>query len=86
MMKTKDFMFVTILIVLCMSISSINAEKVYIPYPGQGNLGKGCDPRFPTPECYLPKPANPYSRGCTLINRCRRIPSLKQFLQKLLRE
>ncbi|ESQ38323.1 hypothetical protein EUTSA_v10029410mg [Eutrema salsugineum] len=73
MMKTKDFMFVTILIVLCMSIS-------------QGNLGKGCDPRFPTPECYLPKPANPYSRGCTLINRCRRIPSLKQFLQKLLRE
>lgn len=93
MMKTNEFMFVTVLIVMCMFISSIDAEKKYIHY---GDLiGNGrCNPRFPTKECYLPIQANPYTRGCSSITRCRRnpglatfsIPPLKIFLDTVLQE
>lgn len=91
-MKTKEFMFVTILIVTCVFIGSIDGEERYIHY-GDLTKSNGCNPRFPTKECYKPIPANPYNRGCSYITRCRRspdisfsIPPLKKFLDKILHE
>ncbi|AEE83034.1 Protein RALF-like 29 [Arabidopsis thaliana] len=86
MIKTKEVTFVTILIVLCVFISTIHAKR-YIEYPIRLDLGKGCDPRFPTAACYKRTPANPYRRPCTTANRCRRstsstrVPSLKTFVE-----
>lgn len=77
------------LIVVCMFISSIDARPVYIKYPWPKYNNNGCDPRFPTAACYLRKRANPYRRGCSCANRCRRdcsqpITSLKKFVEKVL--
>ncbi|CAH8262230.1 unnamed protein product [Arabidopsis lyrata] len=87
MIKTKEVTFVTILILLCVFICCIDAQKKYIHYPIRRDLGNGCDPRFPTAACYKRIPANPYTRGCSIANRCRRstfsvrVSSLKKFLE-----
>ncbi|CAN8308278.1 unnamed protein product [Cochlearia groenlandica] len=85
MMITKQLIFVTILIVLSVFVSSNDPNKrEYIHYPPT----KGCDPE--KQDCSKKIPANPYRRGCTLINRCRRdlnsLPPLKQFLNEVLYE
>ncbi|XP_019084701.1 PREDICTED: protein RALF-like 29 [Camelina sativa] len=82
MIKAKEFMFVTILIVVCVFISSIEAKR--LEYPWRRDLGNGCNSRFPSPACRLRIPANPYTRGCTKANRCRREASVgKSSLKKL---
>ncbi|XP_019088361.1 PREDICTED: protein RALF-like 29 [Camelina sativa] len=77
MIKAKEFMFVTILIVVC-----IEAKRLECPW--SRDLGNGCNSRFPSPACRLRIPANPYTRGCTKANRCRREASVgKSSLKKL---
>ncbi|KAG7552807.1 Rapid ALkalinization Factor, partial [Arabidopsis thaliana x Arabidopsis arenosa] len=89
-MKAQVFMFVTVLIFVGVFISSTDAIR-YIIYPPVHKHPNGCDPRFPTPACYKRTPENPYRRGCSCINRCRRencgpnrVSSLKKFLDKVL--
>ncbi|AEE31797.1 Protein RALF-like 5 [Arabidopsis thaliana] len=86
MLKAQVFMFVTVLVFVCVFINSNDAKR-YIEYPPWQK--HPCNPRFPTPDCYKRTPANPYRRGCTCISRCRRdcggLSTWKKLLDTILK-
>lgn len=73
----------TILIVVSVLINRIGAETKYLNYSmlnnGDYEHGIHCHLRYPTILCYLPRPSNPYRRGCEISTRCKRSDSISLF-------
>ncbi|GAU27123.1 hypothetical protein TSUD_104320 [Trifolium subterraneum] len=73
MAKTMLVVFLSALMICSLFTQNVEAEKV-IGYGAIGrNANPGCSPKHP--ELCKDKPANPYTRGCEAIKKCRGVPS-----------
>ncbi|KAL8146087.1 hypothetical protein AgCh_003999 [Apium graveolens] len=59
-----------VLICIALAVAVAVGDDSYISYGALGRHGSPCDP-LRDPQGCLPPPANPYNRGCSVVDRCR---------------